>query len=127
MHDFARESLAKAPLGSNLGALVPYAYLEHWLDLPQGERAGFIRRGEVRAELKAAADASVLHPAYAPTETPCLALNTFAMALWLAGDPATAAALFRRLGDRPTSLPWGYAGNAGKVFARARQECKKGI
>ncbi|MFC1421084.1 hypothetical protein [Streptacidiphilus cavernicola] len=125
MHDFARQSLAQAPPGSAMGMLTATAHLEHWLDLPKGEDAAYIRRADVRAELTAAAAASVLHPAFAPSESPCAALNSFAMAFWLTGDRATAGELFRRIGDRPTSLPWGYAGNSGQVFAAARQECKK--
>ncbi len=124
MHDFARQSLATAQPGSNLGALTATAHIEHWLDLPYAERAGYIGRAEVLAELKQAADASVLHPAYAPTESPYIALNSFAMAFWLAGDHDSAGEMFRRIGDRPTQFPWAYAGNPGQVFAKARRECK---
>lgn len=125
MHAFARESLAKAEPGSGLGALIAQAHLEHWLDLPKDERTGYIRGGDVVQELREAAAASVLHPAYAPTASPYPALNAFAMAFWLAGDTANARQMFERIGDHPTRLPWGYAGNPGQVFARARQECKK--
>ncbi|MFC1429209.1 hypothetical protein ACEZDB_00850 [Streptacidiphilus sp. N1-3] len=125
MHGFARRSLEQAPPGSGIGVLTATAHLEHWLDLPKGEDAAYMRSGGVLVELKEAAAASVLHPAYAPTDSPHAALNAFAMAFWLAGDRATAHDLFRRIGDRPTRLPWGYAGNAGRVFATARQECKK--
>lgn len=126
MHDFARESLEQAPPGSAMGMLTATAHLEHWLDLPQGERSGYIRSAEVRAELDEAAAASVLHPDFAPSESPAAALNTFAMAFWLAGDRRSAKEMFRRIGDCPTRLPWGYSGNPGQVFARARQQCKKG-
>ncbi|MEY9838628.1 hypothetical protein [Streptacidiphilus sp. EB103A] len=126
MHEFARESLAQAPPGSAMGLLTATAHLEHWLDLPEGERAGYMRGYQVRAELDRAAAVSVLHPGFAPSESPCTALNAFAMAYWLAGDRRSAKELFRRIGDRPTRQPWGYAGNPGQVFARARQECKKG-
>ncbi len=125
MHAFARRSLEQAPPGSALGALTATAHLEHWLDLPKGEDAAYMRSGGVLAGLKEAAAASVLHPAYAPTDSPYSALNSFAMAFWLAGDRGTARDLFRRIGDHPTNLPWAYAGNAGRVFATARQECKK--
>ena len=124
MHDFARQSLATAPPGSNLGALTATAHIEHWLDLPYAERGGYARRAEVVAELRRAADASVLHPAYAPTESPHGALNSFAMAFWIAGDREAAGEMFRRIGDQPTRFPWAYAGDPGQVFAKARQECK---
>ena len=125
MHDFARQSLAQAPPGSGIGALTAHAHLEHRFELPKEERVAYMRRADVLAELKQAAAASVLHPAYAPTESPCAALNAFAMAFWLAGDRATARDLFRRIGDNPTRFPWGYAGTPGQAFATARQQCKK--
>jgi hypothetical protein len=125
MHGFARESLAQAPPGSGLGALTAYAHGEHWLDLPQAERAAYIRNPDVIDELRRAAAASVLHPDYAPTESPYPALNAFAMAFWLAGDLTSARPLFERIGDHPTRSPWGFYGNPGLVFAKARQDCKK--
>ncbi|MEZ0070009.1 hypothetical protein ABIA32_006057 [Streptacidiphilus sp. MAP12-20] len=125
MHAFARESLAQAPPGSGIGMLTAYAHIERWLDLPKGEDAAYMRRTEVLAELKGAAAASVLHPEFAPTESPYIALNAFAMAFWMAGDHRTAHELFGRIGEHPTRFPWAYVGDAGRVFAAARQECKK--
>ena len=85
----------------------------------------YIRGGAVLQELRAAADASVFHPAFAPTSTPYNALNAFAMAFWLAGDKDTAARLFERIGDHATRAPWQYRGDPEKVFAVARQDCIK--
>jgi hypothetical protein len=126
MHAFARTARKNAPSGSGLGVLTAYAHLEHWLDLPSGQDAAYIRTPEVRAELREAAQGSVLHPAYTPTVPPYPALNAFAMAFWLAGDFASGHDLFQRIGDHPTRFPWAYAGDPGRVFARARQDCKKG-
>ncbi|MEY9878205.1 hypothetical protein ABH931_007732 [Streptacidiphilus sp. MAP12-33] len=126
MHAFAREALAQAAPGSSMGALTATAHIEHWLDLPQAERAAYIRGPEVVEELRRAAAASVLHPDYAPTVSPYPALNAFAMAFWLAGDVASARPLFERIGDHPTRSPWAFCGNPGLVFAKARQECRKG-
>lgn len=125
MHSFSRELLADAPPGSPLGALTATAHIEHWLDLPQAERSAYIRFPDVIEELRRAADASVLHPDFAPSESPYPALNVFAMAFWLAGDEAGARMLFERIGDYPTRSPWVYCGNPGLVFAKARQDCKK--
>ncbi|WP_157597409.1 hypothetical protein [Streptacidiphilus rugosus] len=125
MFAFARNALAEAPPGSAMGLLVAYAHLERWLDLPKGEDAAYIRGAEVRAELKAAAQASVLHPAFAPTESPYVALNAFAVAFWLAGERASATEMFRRIGDHPTRFPWAYVGDPARLFAKARQESKK--
>ncbi|NUR26448.1 MAG: hypothetical protein HOV83_11470 [Catenulispora sp.] len=125
MHAFAREALAGAPPGSGLGELVAQAHLEHWLDLEQGPDDAYIRNPSVVQELHQAAQASVFHPAFAPTSTPYNALNTFAMAFWLAGEKETAARLFERIGDHVTRGPWQYRGDPGKVFAVARQDCVK--
>ncbi|NUP50645.1 MAG: hypothetical protein HOW97_25530 [Catenulispora sp.] len=125
MHSFADEALAAAPPGSGLGELVPLAHLEHWLDLDQGPDEVYIRSGSVRQRLRAAADASVFHPAFAPTTSPYPALNTFAMAFWLAGDKEPAARLFERIGGHATRAPWQYRGDPGQVFAVARQDCVK--
>ncbi|WP_052440895.1 hypothetical protein [Streptacidiphilus anmyonensis] len=125
MHGFARELLAKAPPGSPLGALTAAAHIEHWRGLPQAERAAYMCSPDVVDELCRAADASVLHPDFAPGESPYPALNVFAMAFWLAGDATRARPLFERIGDHPTRSPWTYCGNPGLVFAKARQETRK--
>jgi hypothetical protein len=125
MHAFAREALAAAPPGSGLGELVALAHIEHWLDLDQGPDDIYIRDPAVLAELRAAADASVFHPGFAPTSSPYPALNAFAMAFWLAGDKPAAARLFERIGDHATRAPWQYRGEPEKVFAVARQDCGK--
>ncbi|QMU77986.1 hypothetical protein GXW83_22100 [Streptacidiphilus sp. PB12-B1b] len=125
MHGFARQAVEQAPPGSTLGVLTAYAHIEHWFELPKAERPGYLRGGSVVAELKQAAAVSVLHPAYAPTESPYGALNAFAMVFWLAGERALARDLFQRIGDHPTRFPWAYVGSPGQVFATARQECKK--
>jgi hypothetical protein len=125
MHGFARELLAGAPPGSPLGALTATAHIEHWLDLPQRERAAYMRSPDVIDELRRAAATSVLHPDFAPSESPYPALNVFAMAFWLAGDATRARPLFKRIGDHPTRSPWAYCGNPGLVFAEARQDSKK--
>ena len=125
MHAFAREAFASAAPGSGLGELIAQAHLEHWLDLDQGPDDAYIRNAHVLQELRKAAQASVFHPAFAPTSTAYNALNTFAMAFWLAGDKETAARLFERIGDHATKSPWQYRGDPEKVFAVARQDCVK--
>jgi hypothetical protein len=125
MHAFARKAFDAAPPGSGLGELVAQAHLEHWLDLEQGPDDVYIRDAAVVQELHRAADASVFHPAFAPTSSPHTALNTFAMAFWLADDKETAGRLFERIGDHATKAPWRYRGDPERVFAVARQDCVK--
>ncbi|MER5639076.1 hypothetical protein ABT095_19175 [Kitasatospora sp. NPDC002227] len=125
MHGFAREALAQAPAGSNLGALTATAHIERWLDLPRGEDTAYMARPEVAEELRQAAARSVLHPDYAPTESPYPALNAFAMAFWLAGDQVSARKMFERIGDHATASPWDYYGDPAGMFVNARQQCKK--
>ncbi|AUG75467.1 hypothetical protein CFP65_0504 [Kitasatospora sp. MMS16-BH015] len=125
MHAFAREARAQAAPGSSLGALSAHAHLEQWLDLTNGEDAAYITQPEVILDLRKAAAESVLHPEYAPTESPYPALNAFAMAFWLADDKVSARQLFELIGDRPTASPWQLYGDPGRVFATARQQCKK--
>ncbi|MFD0638647.1 hypothetical protein ACFQ9X_50895 [Catenulispora yoronensis] len=125
MHAFVKESLAGAPAGSGLGELAALAHLEHWLDLEQGADEAYITGAAVRQDLREVAQATVLHPAFAPTSSPYPALNSFAMAFWLSGDKETAARLFERIGDHVTQTPWQYRGDPEKVFAVARQDCVK--
>ncbi|MEY9859450.1 hypothetical protein ABH935_005080 [Catenulispora sp. GAS73] len=125
MHAFATKTFDAAPPGSGLGELVAQAHLEHWLDLEQGPDDVYIRDAMVLKELHQAAEASVFHPAFAPTSSPYIALNTFAMAFWLADDKETASRLFERIGDHATKAPWRYRGDPERVFAMARQDCVK--
>lgn len=125
MHAFARQAFAAAAPGSGIGEIVAMSHLEHWLDLEQGPDDAYIQNPTVVRELRAAADASVFHPDFAPTSSPYSALNTFAMAFWLADDKETAARLFERIGDHATKAPWQYRGDPEKVFAVARQDCVK--
>ncbi|MBS2533244.1 hypothetical protein KGQ20_10710 [Catenulispora sp. NF23] len=125
MHAFATKVFDAAPPGSGLGELVAQAHLEHWLDLEQGPDDVYIRDAAVVQDLRRAADASVFHPAFAPTSSPYTALNTFAMAFWLADDKDSAGRLFERIADHATKAPWRYRGDPERVFAVARQDCVK--
>ncbi|WP_119729137.1 DUF4034 domain-containing protein [Thermomonospora amylolytica] len=108
MFAFARDTVAKMPDGSVLGELIAVAHIEMWLDLPSGEDEEYMRRPEVMAEINAAADRSVRHPAYRPRPGWPPVHNTFAMAFCLGGDLGSAAQQFQLLGDRVTDWPWQY-------------------
>lgn len=117
--EFARDAVAKAPAGSALGHLVAIAHLEVWLRLPSGEDFAYLESAEVVAELNAAADYSVRHPAYRPRPGWPTVHNSFAMTFALAEDLRSAAGQFAVIGDRVTDWPWSYLGD-GPVGAFER-------
>lgn len=123
MHSFVDETVAGAPAGSRLGALVPRAHIERWLDLPDGPDRAHMRQPEVRAALHWAADRSVRHPDYRRRPGWPDSHNSFAMAFWLANEHAALAEQFDALGDLVTRYPWDYlAGEPAERFARARAQ-----
>jgi hypothetical protein len=123
MHTFAREAMHKAPPGHGLAGLISSAHIEHWLALSEEDGIAYMRSPAVRAELHAAADLSIRHPAYLPPPTWPGTFNDFAMAFWLAGDLRAAAQVFAAIGDLVTEYPWAYHGvDAGTMFLRARAE-----
>ncbi|MGW6912728.1 hypothetical protein ACWGB8_02720 [Kitasatospora sp. NPDC054939] len=124
MHAFARASMLAAPEGSPLGELVALAHIEHWLSLDSGEDGDYIRSKAVVASLHEAARRSVGHPAHVRTRGWASAYNSFAMAFSLAGELATAHALFGAIGDRVTASPWRYlAGDPVDAFRSHRKRC----
>jgi hypothetical protein len=127
MHDFARESMMKAPAGSRLGYLVAIGHLEHWLDLDDGAGAAYLTSSRVRAELHEAADRSVRHPTYQRRAGWPVVHNTFAMAFSLAGESRAAAEQFQVIGDLVTVTPWRYlnSANPGAPFLARRAAAVK--
>ncbi|MGH3390006.1 MAG: hypothetical protein ACRDOO_14140, partial [Actinomadura sp.] len=65
MHRFAAETAAAAPPHTGLAVLVANAHVQRWLFIER-DAGGLehLRRPETRADLHAAADRSVRHPAY---------------------------------------------------------------
>jgi len=121
MHGFAAQTLAEMPPGNSLGDLVVNAHLEHWLKLPVGEDEEYMRSEPVLADLHAAADKSVRHPAYQRQPGWPVIHNTFAMAFFMAGDVDAAAEQFDIIGDLVTEWPWQYqAGDPAARFAATR-------
>ncbi|MFI9327140.1 hypothetical protein ACIGZJ_06260 [Kitasatospora sp. NPDC052868] len=126
MHAFARASMLDAPEGSPLGELVALAHLERWLDLPDGEDGAHLASPAVRAELREAAERSVLHPAYRRSLGWQKAHNTFAMTFALAGDAQTAHTLFEALDGTVTESPWNYlSGDPVENFRAHRDRCAR--
>ncbi len=123
MFAFARESAARAPAGSPLGALIPYAHLEKWID-DDRRRSNFdyLKQAEVQAEVNAAADRSIRHPDYVRRPGWPAAHNTFAMAFCLGDDDRSAVEQFDIIGDLMTEYPWGYgSGRPAAWFQKVRR------
>lgn len=121
MFAFAREATAAAPDGSLLPELLVIAHIEKWLSLSRGEDDEYIRSPEVRAEILAAAEKSVLHPAFTPGFGWISRANTFAMGLKMADEFSAAARVFDLLGDQVGGWTWSYCGDPVTAFTEARE------
>ncbi|GKQ34311.1 hypothetical protein ALMP_08620 [Streptomyces sp. A012304] len=120
-HGFAAECTKAAPDGSNTGALVALAHIEHWLDLDGGSDSAYMRGIPVRDDLRFAAQVSVLHPAYRPDWSSVGAHSAFALAFSLGGHFADAAPHFAFLGDRASEFPWDYMSDKKAAFLKFRK------
>ncbi|MDX3307712.1 hypothetical protein ACWGH3_22760 [Streptomyces sp. NPDC054884] len=120
-HGFARECATGAPDASNSAAVVALAHIEHWLDLPSGEDAAYLRSVPVRDDLRFAAQVSVLHPDHRPDWNSVGAHNAFAFAFSLGGHFADAAPHFAFLGNRATENPWQYLPDQKSAFLGFRK------
>ncbi|MEV4704615.1 hypothetical protein [Actinoplanes sp. NPDC049316] len=121
---FARDTVAEMPPGCSLGSLVAVAHFEQHLQDP-GER--HLRRPEVVAEIRAAAEKSVLHPAFRDGPGHRAAHGWFALALTLAGDHRAAVAHFDAIGDTPTRMPWEYFPSPARTFTQAKEEVHRAV
>jgi hypothetical protein len=115
---FAREALGRAPQGHRLGCVIAHAHIGEWVET----KADHLKTPEVRAELRVAAEHSILHPAYARRLAWQEDFNTFAMALSLAGERDMAAQVFRALDGAYTPWPWTHLKNPTQQFARRNNE-----
>ncbi|WP_256355851.1 hypothetical protein [Streptomyces sp. PKU-EA00015] len=126
MHAFARESAFSAPGGTPLGQLVAIAHIEEWLSLDDGPDAVYMRRPEVTASLREAADHSFRHPDFVRRGGWIQVLNTFAMAFSLAGDNTAARDCFQATGGRVTEFPWYYLNGSDPAAAYRKQRSSTG-
>ncbi|MFE2531288.1 hypothetical protein [Streptomyces sp. NPDC059371] len=112
---FARDALGRAPQGHSLGCVIAMAHIEDWVE---SERGNCLETPAIQAELRKAADHSILHPAYARHPGWQQDFNMFAMALSLAGERHTVRRVFQELDGAYTSWPWTYFAEPEKQFAR---------
>ncbi|MCM4079861.1 hypothetical protein [Paractinoplanes hotanensis] len=110
LHPWARDEMLAAPPGAVQGVLVAEAHIEHWLELPVGTDTAYLNGGPVRADLREAAERSVLHPDFGRDFGWVAAASSFAFVFSLINDRRSAAPLFAMLGDRATEYPWQYLG-----------------
>jgi hypothetical protein len=124
MHRFAEETAASAPPDTGLAVLVADAHIERWLYINRAaDGREHLRRPETRADLHAAADRSVRHPAYRRRLGWQRDHNTLAMPFWIAHEYDAAAEMFDALGDQVTTWPWNYlVGPPAEAYARARDD-----
>ncbi|WP_455360366.1 hypothetical protein [Streptomyces sp. SYSU K21746] len=121
MFTFARECAEAAPPGSHSAAVIAQAHLERWQNVGHGEDVRCLRDPAIRAELLAAAQKSVLHPAYRPGFHWIGAHGYFAAVHSLAGNHVDAAPHFRVLGNCASEFPWTLLGHQEAVFVRHRK------
>ncbi|MFD5159666.1 hypothetical protein ACFWMJ_16565 [Streptomyces hawaiiensis] len=112
---FAQEAVARAPHGHRLGCLLAMAYIEEWVESDRGDH---LVTEEIQAQLREAADHSILHPAYVWRPGWQQDFNMFAMALSLAGERHTVRRVFQTLDGAYTKWPWVYFSEPEKQFAR---------
>ncbi|MBA8925995.1 hypothetical protein BC739_003194 [Kutzneria viridogrisea] len=118
---FARECAANAPAGSTSPTLIPEVHLEQYIDLDTArERADYLRRPEVRAEVLDAARRSVLHPDFGRGYGWVGAASTFALVLGITGSEEAAARCFDMLGDLANEHPWHYFEDAAAKYRKVR-------
>ncbi|MEU0663509.1 MULTISPECIES: hypothetical protein [Streptomyces] len=112
---FARDALARTPQGHRLGCVIAMAHIEEWVESDRGD---CLVDPAVQAELRDAADHSILHPAYPRPLGWQHDFHMFAMALSLAGEQHTVRRVFQALDGAYASWPWTYFAEPEKEFTR---------
>ncbi|MGW0868829.1 hypothetical protein [Streptomyces koelreuteriae] len=115
--EFARKAFAAAPDGHPLGCVVAMAHIEDWVE---SDERDCLQQPQIRAELREAAERSILHHAYERRLGWQGDYNMFAMALSLAGS-STASNVFRELDGVITEWPWTFMADPDKAYARFRK------
>jgi len=122
LHQFARESMQAAPLGTHNAVVVVAAHLEQWLaglDNTIGRGPGHLPA--VAGEIYEAAQRSVWHPEFRRGFGWVRVMSTFAMAFSLLGDDRAAGSMFAALGPFASERPWSDLGSPARVI-RGRRE-----
>jgi hypothetical protein len=117
---FARSASASAPEGSACHGLVADAHFERWAASEAKGRAAYVAEPTIRAEISAAAQRSVWHPAFAEKMHRINLHSLFAVLFSEAGDQNEARRHFEALGNYADENRFGYFGDAAKDFRKRR-------
>ncbi|GAB3664903.1 hypothetical protein GCM10027589_29230 [Actinocorallia lasiicapitis] len=113
MFAFARESAARNP---SLHDLIPKAHIERWL---ADDGDDHFASPDVQAELRAAANQTIMSPSFRPSPLNAVSLNDFAMAFALADDHVYGRRAFDLIGNLVTEGPWYFLnGTPAENFTR---------
>ncbi|MEU2929906.1 hypothetical protein ABZ636_33370 [Streptomyces sp. NPDC007251] len=115
---FAREAFARAPEGHRLGCVIAMAHIEDWVE---SDSKDCLDNPRIQAELRDAAEHSILHPAYERRPGWQQDFNMFAMALALSAESSVAPRVFHELAGAYTPWPWQYMAQPEKMYARFRR------
>jgi hypothetical protein len=127
MFAVAADVAGRAPEGNACHDLVALAHLDRARREPstpeQPGMAAYLGRSAVAAEIDRAARRSVESREFDQRPLAVVCRNVFAYAFVASGQLERAQVLFRRIGDRPSELPWGWDDpDPGLAYARARQK-----
>ncbi|MBW6437459.1 DUF4034 domain-containing protein [Actinoplanes hulinensis] len=117
---FARKTVAGAPDGGLLPALVAIAHFETGIGTWGEECLAYMRSAEVRKDLLAAADRSIFHPGFQRGPGWARRVAVFAMTLEVADELDASGRAHDLLGDHVTEFPWGYLGDPVEGFRQSR-------
>jgi hypothetical protein len=121
MHAFASERAAAAPPGAHNAVLIVDAHVEHWASLPNTESETYFDRPNVRQEIMAAAERSVLHPDFDRGMGWVYPMSMFALGFCLISEWTLAKRCFLELGPYADDWGWQYLkGGAEAAFIRCR-------
>ncbi|GAA2593217.1 hypothetical protein GCM10010435_85230 [Winogradskya consettensis] len=122
--DFARRTVAAMPDGNPLGTLIAWAHFEIAAQI-SGE--DYLARPEVVAEVHAAANRSIFHPAFPRTPGFQSSFGIFAIAFGGGGEARAAQSCFDAIGDYPSEQPWSYLGDPATVFLTSRENVRQAL
>lgn len=123
MLEFARWASGEAPDGSRVHKVVALAHIEMWLDTTQGPpREVYFHAPAVKKEVQAAAERSILSPAYAQSGSVLSwsDRNVFAFCFRLMGEYAAQLEQMQLIGPHLTEFPWQYQGKPADRYETAR-------
>ncbi|GAA0259115.1 hypothetical protein [Cryptosporangium japonicum] len=122
---FARQCAAAAPPGGMHGALVATVHLERWASLTGDESTQHVL--DARPEVWAAAQRSVLHPAFRREPGWVFAVNAFAFFFHVTGDNPAARPFFHLLGDFGHTRWWESFGDPVEEFQAGKAQTFGGV